>query len=89
VKALIIKQPGEAQVESISEPPEENGNVLRKVLRIGLRERSQVVPWEKPAGYVPADEALSLIFSIDDAPGLLRDWSESAERFKKIMTSLD
>jgi hypothetical protein len=44
---------------------------------------------KKPAGYVPADEALSLISSIDDAPGLLRDWSESAERFKKIMTSLD
>jgi hypothetical protein len=44
---------------------------------------------KKPAGYVPADEALSLISLIDDAPGLLRDWSESAERFKKIMTSLD
>ena len=38
---------------------------------------------------LPVEDALSLIAPIEDAPRLLRDWSEHPESFKKIMISLD
>jgi threonine dehydrogenase-like Zn-dependent dehydrogenase len=41
------------------------------------------------AGKFPVDEAVSVIVSLDEAPGALRSWSENPSRFKKIMVSLD
>ncbi len=40
-------------------------------------------------GGFPVEDALGRIAPIEDAPRLLRDWSEHPEGFKKIMISLD
>ena len=40
------------------------------------------------AGRFPVDEAVSVIVSLDEAPGALRSWSQNPSRFKKIMVAL-
>jgi threonine dehydrogenase-like Zn-dependent dehydrogenase len=37
----------------------------------------------------PAEQAVSLVVSLEEAPGALRLWSENPSRFKKIMVALD
>jgi threonine dehydrogenase-like Zn-dependent dehydrogenase len=37
----------------------------------------------------PVEEAVGSIVGLEEAPGILRAWSESPERFTKIMVSLD
>jgi threonine dehydrogenase-like Zn-dependent dehydrogenase len=37
----------------------------------------------------PVEQAVSLVVSLDEAPGALRSWSENPSSFKKIMVALD
>jgi threonine dehydrogenase-like Zn-dependent dehydrogenase len=37
----------------------------------------------------PAEQAVSLVVSLDEAPGALRSWSENPSSFKKILVALD
>jgi threonine dehydrogenase-like Zn-dependent dehydrogenase len=37
----------------------------------------------------PVQQAVSLIVSLEEAPGALRSWSENPSSFKKIMVALD
>ena len=41
------------------------------------------------AGKFPVDQAVSLIVPIEEAADVLRSWSESPSRFRKIMVNLD
>jgi len=35
------------------------------------------------------EQAVSLIVSLEEAPGVLRSWSENPSGFKKILVALD
>jgi threonine dehydrogenase-like Zn-dependent dehydrogenase len=37
----------------------------------------------------PVEQAVSLVVSLEEAPGALRSWSENPSRFKKILVALD
>jgi threonine dehydrogenase-like Zn-dependent dehydrogenase len=37
----------------------------------------------------PVEQAVSLVVSLEEAPGALRSWSESPSSFKKILVALD
>jgi threonine dehydrogenase-like Zn-dependent dehydrogenase len=37
----------------------------------------------------PVEQAVSLMVSLEEAPGALRSWSENPSSFKKIMVALD
>ena len=37
----------------------------------------------------PVEQAVSLVVSLDEAPGALRSWSENPSSFKKILVALD
>jgi len=37
----------------------------------------------------PAEQAVSLVVSLDEAPGALRSWSENPSSFRKILVALD
>jgi threonine dehydrogenase-like Zn-dependent dehydrogenase len=37
----------------------------------------------------PVEQAISLVVSLDEAPGALRSWSENPSSFKKILVALD
>ena len=41
------------------------------------------------AGRFPVDQAVSLVVSLDEAPGALRLWSQNPSKFKKILVCLD
>ena len=41
------------------------------------------------AGKFPVEQAVGTIVSMEQAPGILQQWSESPQRFTKIMVSLD
>lgn len=40
-------------------------------------------------GRFPIDDAVSLVVALEEAPEILRSWSENPSRFKKILVSLD
>jgi threonine dehydrogenase-like Zn-dependent dehydrogenase len=40
-------------------------------------------------GAFPVEQAVGIIVSLEEAPSILRQWSEAPERFTKIMVSLD
>ena len=41
------------------------------------------------AGRFPVQQAVSLVVSLEEAPGALRSWSENPSSFKKILVALD
>jgi threonine dehydrogenase-like Zn-dependent dehydrogenase len=41
------------------------------------------------AGQFPVQQAVSLVVSLEEAPGALHSWSENPSRFKKILVALD
>lgn len=41
------------------------------------------------SGAFPVEQAVGTIVSLEQAPGILRQWSEAPQRFTKIMVSLD
>jgi threonine dehydrogenase-like Zn-dependent dehydrogenase len=41
------------------------------------------------AGAFPVEQAVGTIVPLEQAPGILREWSEAPQRFTKIMVNLD
>jgi hypothetical protein len=54
MKALVIRRPGEAVVESVDKPVVTDEKLLLKLRMIGLRERPQFFSRKKSNGQLPA-----------------------------------
>jgi threonine dehydrogenase-like Zn-dependent dehydrogenase len=88
VRALVLKGPGEAAIETVPHLIRNPDHVLLRVRTVGLC-GTDPNSFRGKNPLIPAKESVTETVALDDVPEMLRRWSDHPAAFNKIMVRID